>query len=228
MGFFTDLTAGAGNAAFALGRPFREEARRAVADQEQKAAAAKADFEKYSTKAEKLRREHQLEDEDRAPGLAAQVQTVQQRGLDRDHDRGKDFLTHQTDEGIRAIGVAVPAKIAVSTADYNNQGTLDTTRTRNEISRLNATYGGQRGLLGGTYMDLLDAQRRAGAGTQGRFIGSTPLMEQLGANQRDSQRDYLNTVLELDRRNQPQGIAKFSQQLAPIVGLGASILSAFL
>jgi hypothetical protein len=184
-------------------------------------------LERKQREADDLKRRWNLEADARIVPRAAAMADITQSGLDRGAGRDKDALTHQTTEGIRAVGAAGRTKIDVSTADYRNQGDLDDRRTKNDVFKMDATARNQLGLLGGSYMDLLKMQGGLSADTQRRFIGSTPLMEQLGANERDSRRDYLNTVLELDQRNQPQGIAKFAQQLGPVVGLGASILSAF-
>jgi hypothetical protein len=225
--FFREAASGAGSVLDAFGESARQRGQADYKKLIEEIKNNRAYVDQKEKEASELGRRLGLERDAQIVPRAAALHQITETGKEGDLDRSGRALTLQTGQGIRALKAGTEAKKDVITTEYDNQGNLYSRNTKSDIEKMGATFRNQLGLLGGSYRDLIADQGKLSADTQQRFIGSTPLMEQLGANERDGRRDYLNTVLELDERDRPKGLAKFTQQLLPIAGLGASILAAF-
>lgn len=213
----SDITRGLGSAVFAFGDSFREEQKRTLAKLEEEAKASREDAERKSRELEDLRRSYLIEDRNQAPGLAAKIGQVHETARENDFDRETRILNQQGNIAKDLFGTANEGRIDYVNADYKAQGGLDTTQSRNRIAEGNARTANLSSLLG--QFGGQDQRNRTD------FIGSVPLAEQYFAHNTNQQKYYGDLLLELDRRNRPQGIGKLVGQLAPVVGMGATLLA---
>jgi hypothetical protein len=227
-GFLRDAATGIGSVADAFGSVSRERQLREYRDLQAEAERDRIKSERRSEELETRRQQLGLQAEDRLPAQAGKILDVTNRGAESQLGRDTRFQRSTVDNAERLNRAGVKGRIAERGADYEGQGKLYGSQTDADIRKTFAEVGARRGLIGGTLRDVLGQSGGQQLAMTNRFIGDGPgLIPQLTASNERQQRNYLDTVLELRQMDQPQGIAKFAQQLAPVVGMGASILGAF-